>query len=62
MIITMPNAHKLVIGGPGRVLKKRVSGFDFKKPGYPGSGFQKNKIWCDNHDFFHILLINFDIF
>ena len=34
---------KLVIGNPGRVLKKRVSGFDFKKPGYPGrvSGFQK---------------------
>ena len=33
--------------GPGhapcRVLKKWVSGFDFKKPGYPGrvSGFQK---------------------
>ena len=32
----------LVIGNPGRVLKKRVSGFDFKKPGYPGRvlGFQ----------------------
>ena len=27
----------------GQVLKKQVSGFDFKKPGYPGqvSGFQK---------------------
>ena len=24
------------IGNPGRVLKKRVSGFDFKKPGYSG--------------------------
>ena len=33
----------VVIGDPGRVLKKRVSGFDYKKPGYPGrvSGFQK---------------------
>ena len=32
----------LVIGDPDQVLKKWVSGFDFKKPGYPGrvSGFQ----------------------
>ena len=31
------------MANPGRVLKKRVSGFDFKKPGYPGRvlGFQK---------------------
>ena len=44
----------LVFSNPGRVLKKRVSGFDSKKPGYPGSGpgFQKYKIWCQNHDFF----------
>ena len=33
----------IVMANPGRVLKKRVSGFDFQKPGYPGrvSGFQK---------------------
>ena len=32
-----------MIGDPGRVLKKQVSGFDLKKPGYPGrvSGFEK---------------------
>ena len=37
-----PASH-LVMANPRRVLKKRVSGFDFQKPGYPGrvSGFQK---------------------
>ena len=38
-----PNIIPLLeIGDPDRVLKKWVSGFDFKKPGYPGrvSGFQ----------------------
>ena len=33
----------LVMGNLGRVLKTWVSGFDFKKPGYPGwvLGFEK---------------------
>ena len=35
----------LVMGNLGRVSKTRVSGFDFKKPGYPGRvwGFHKYK-------------------
>ena len=41
-ILNSINDSRLVIGDPDRVLKKWVSGFDFKKPGYPGrvSGFQ----------------------
>ena len=37
----------LVMANPGRVLKTRVSGFNFKKPGYPGwvSGFQNVPNW-----------------
>ena len=43
-LITSPPPHvksdlmyvwNLVMANPDRVLKKRVSGFDFKKPGYP---------------------------
>ena len=36
-------AKRVVIANPGRVLKKRVLGFNFKKPGYSSwvSGFQK---------------------
>ena len=41
-----PKSFQVVFSNPDRVLKKRVSGFDSKKPGYPGSGsgFQKYKI------------------
>ena len=39
---------RLVMANLGQVLKKQVSGFDFKKPGYPGRvlGFQN----CTNLD------------
>ena len=49
---SIPNIHSykiglLVIANSGRVLKKQVSGFEFKKPGYLGRilGFHKFAIW-----------------
>ena len=42
--IILPQKHiYLVMANLGQVLKKQVSGFHFKKPGYPGRvlGFQK---------------------
>ena len=33
------------MANPGRVLKKRVLGFDFKKPGYPGRVFKNVQNW-----------------
>ena len=50
----------LVIANPGRILKKLVSGFNFKKPGYPGQvlGFQK----CTKLAFFDQKMLNTCVF